>query len=45
VGGKAFLINHFEYPQPSTAYLSELQQDPQTKKLRVVNTTPIDDRR
>ena len=39
------MINHFEYPQPSTAYLSELNQDLGSKQLKVVNTTPIDDRR
>ncbi|WIA09547.1 hypothetical protein OEZ85_008942 [Tetradesmus obliquus] len=44
VDGRTFVINHFEYPQPSTAYISELAQDPQTKQLRMVNTSPVDDR-
>jgi hypothetical protein len=42
VGGKAFLINHFEAPQPSTAYISELAAD-RSGKLRIVNTAPVDD--
>lgn len=42
VGGKAFLINHFEAPQPSTAYISELAAD-SNGKLRIVNTAPVDD--
>lgn len=42
VGGKTFLINHFEAPQPSTAYVSELAAD-SNGKLRIVNTGPVDD--
>jgi hypothetical protein len=42
VGGKTFLINHFEAPQPSTAYVSELSSDSKGK-LKIVNTSPVDD--
>lgn len=42
VGGKTFLINHFEAPQPSTAYISEVAAD-SSGKLRIVNTAPVDD--
>lgn len=36
------MINHFEYPQPSTAYVSELAAD-SNGKLKIVSTTPVDD--
>lgn len=42
VGGKTFMINHFEAPQPSTAYVSELAAD-SDGKLRIVSTNPVDD--
>lgn len=42
VAGKTFLINHFEAPQPSTAYVSELAAD-SNGMLRIVNTSPVDD--
>lgn len=42
VGGKTFLINHFEGPQPSTAYVTELAADDKGK-LRIISTAPVDD--
>jgi len=36
------MINHFESPQPSTAYVSELAAD-SSGKLRIVSTAPVDD--
>lgn len=36
------MINHFEAPQPSTAYISELASD-SNGKLRIVSTSPVDD--
>lgn len=43
VGGKTFMINHFEAPQPSTAYVSELAADGSSGKLRIAATSPVDD--
>jgi len=42
VGGKAFMISHFEAPLPSTAYISELAAD-KGGKLKITSTSPIDD--
>jgi hypothetical protein len=36
------MINHFEAPQPSTAYLSELSVEPATGRLALAATAPVD---
>ncbi|KIZ03011.1 hypothetical protein MNEG_4947 [Monoraphidium neglectum] len=41
--GKTFAFNHFEYPQPSKMYVSELSKPDAKGKITVVNTKPLDD--
>ncbi len=40
----ADIVNHFEFLQPATMYLSEVAAD-SNGKLRIVNTKPVDDRK
>lgn len=37
-GGRAFVLSHFEGPQPGAVYVSELAADAATGRLRVVDT-------
>lgn len=36
------MVNHFEAPLPSTAYISELTAD-RDGKLKIISTSPVDD--
>ena len=42
VGGKTYMINHFEDPQPATEYVSELAQDAKGN-MRMVDTRAVPD--
>ncbi|KAI8462971.1 MAG: hypothetical protein J3K34DRAFT_162339 [Monoraphidium minutum] len=43
VGGKSYIINHFENPQPSTMYISEVAGPDASGNVRITSTKPIPD--
>lgn len=42
VGGKTYIVNHFEFLQPATMYISEIASD-KDGKLKMVSTRPVED--
>lgn len=43
VGGKTYMLNHFEYPQPSTVYISEISGPDAAGHVSVAGTKPVPD--